>query len=149
MYPLNDLTMYRFENIFFVILLFAVTPAFTQVRDDEKAQEYLNQQEQFKKSQLLREYDSALFLMDDEQYARADQKFRYVLANIKSVPSDLTYHFGKNSFYLGNFKQSIDWLNKYIQLKGTNGQFYTQAVEWKKKAEEQFNKEKTQDAQKV
>jgi tetratricopeptide (TPR) repeat protein len=120
-----------------------------QVKENEKAQDYVNEQEQYRKSMLLREYDSALVLMDEQLYARADEKFKFVLENIKSVPSDLTFHFGRNSFYLGKFKQSIDWLNKYIQLKGTNGQFYTQAVEWKKKAEDEFLKEKSKDSQKA
>jgi hypothetical protein len=87
--------------------------------------------------------------MDEQRYQQAEVKFRYVLDNIKSVPSDLTYHFGRNSFHLAKYKQSIDWLNKYIQLKGTNGQFYTQAVEWKKKAEEEFLKERTKETKKV
>jgi tetratricopeptide (TPR) repeat protein len=120
-----------------------------QVKDNIKAQEYLEAQEQYKKSMLLREYDSALVLMDEQRYQQAEVKFRYVLDNIKSVPSDLTYHFGRNSFHLAKYKQSIDWLNKYIQLKGTNGQFYTQAVEWKKKAEEEFLKERTKETKKV
>jgi tetratricopeptide (TPR) repeat protein len=120
-----------------------------QTKDDAKAQQYVNDQEQYKKSLLLREYDSALLLMDEQKYVQADEKFRYVLGNIKSVPSDLTYHFGTNSYHLGKYQQSIDWLNKYIQLKGTNGQFYTQAVDWKNKAEAEFLKQKTQNSQKV
>ena len=62
----------------------------------------------------------------------------------KSVPSDLTFFFGKNSFHLGRYKQSIDWLNKYIQLKGTNGQYSNEAVSWMRKAEAEFVKEKSQ-----
>jgi hypothetical protein len=56
------------------------------------------------------------------------------------VPSDLTYHFGKNSFYLGKYRQSIDWLNKYIQLKGTQGQYSEDAIEWLGKAEKELMK---------
>jgi hypothetical protein len=41
------------------------------------------------------------------------------------------------------FKQSIDWLNKYIQLKGTTGQYYEEATEWLKKAESEYIKEKS------
>src|SRR6185503_5385441 len=47
----------------------------------------------------------------------------------------LTYYFGKNSYHIGKYKQSVDWLTKYIQLKGTSGQFSTEAAEWLKKAE--------------
>src|SRR5690606_23555376 len=54
-----------------------------------------------------------------------------------------------NSFFLKQYQQSIDWLNKYIQLKGTNGQFSREAVELKEKAEKQFLAEKAVRAQEV
>jgi tetratricopeptide (TPR) repeat protein len=110
----------------------------------ERVEEYKLQQEQLKKTALLRELDSGVYYMDLGNYARADEKFQYVLDNVKSVPSDLTFFFGKNSFHLGRYKQSIDWLNKYIQLKGTNGQYSSEAVSWMRKAEAEFVKEKSQ-----
>lgn len=118
-------------------------------RDHARTQEYLQQQEQMRKTAVLREYDSAVFYSDHGEHERADAKYRYVLANIKSVPSDLTFHFGRNSFYLKKYKQSIDWLNKYIQLKGTNGQFSDEAAEIKLKAEQEFIREKSQDQEKI
>lgn len=111
--------------------------------------EYRLQQEQIRKTSLLRMLDSGVVLMDEGKHLLADQKFRYVLDNIRSVPSDLVYYFGKNSFYLERYKQSIDWLNKYIQLKGTTGQFSQDAVLWLKKAEAEFVKEKSKEAQKA
>ena len=66
---------------------------------------------------------------------------QHVIANVKSVPSDLTFYFGKNSYHLQRYRQSIDWLNKYIQLKGTNGQYSAEAVQWLKKSEAEFLKE--------
>jgi len=131
-----------------ISLLFCIT-SFSQDRDRAKTQEYLQQVEQQKKAVTMREYDSAVYFLEHEMYAKADEKFRVVLANIKSVPSDLTFHFGKNSFHLGQYKQSIDWLNKYIQLKGTNGQFSHQAVELKNAAEVEYLKQKTQSAKTV
>lgn len=84
---------------------------------------------------ILLKMDSAITLMEVGQYEAADKKFRHVLANLKSLPSDLTYYFGENSFHLGLNRQSIDWLNKYIQLKGTTGKFSARAAEYLKKAE--------------
>ena len=81
-------------------------------------------------------------LMEKEEYLAADEKLNYVLKNIKSVPSDLAYYFGENSFHIGKYKQSIDWLNKYIQLKGTTGQHSQEAVQWLKRAEVERLKEK-------
>ena len=117
--------------VFLLTLVSAI--AFCQ---DERTQEYLRQEEQRKKSELLRQLDSAVYLMEAGEYVRADAKFTLVLNNIKSVPSDLNFYFGKNSYYLKKYKQSADWLNKYIQLKGTTGQFYAEASELLNKAQE-------------
>jgi hypothetical protein len=117
--------------------------------DQERAEEYRIQAEQRKRAMILQVLDSAIRYTDEGQYELADKKLFYVLNNIKSVPSDLTFHFGKNSFYLGKYKQSIDWLNKYIQLKGTGGQFYTEAADILKKAETELIKERSLEVKKV
>ncbi|HEX7016778.1 MAG TPA: hypothetical protein VF191_14820 [Cyclobacteriaceae bacterium] len=120
-------------------LLMAVVflPIANAQQDQEEArQQYLREQAMLKRMMLDRELDSAVYWMDQGEYKRADTKFRYVLANIQGVPSDLAFHFGKNSYFLGQYTQSIDWLNKYIQLKGTTGQYSAEAVQWLKKAEE-------------
>ena len=111
---------------------------------DERTREYLRQEEQRRRAETLRQLDSGVYLMDHGQYERADEKFRYVLRNLKSVPSDLTFFFGKNSYFLSEYKQSIDWLNKYIQLKGTTGQFYKEATEWLSKSETEYLRQKTE-----
>lgn len=108
---------------------------------DMKAQEkereaYLLEQARLKRMMLTRELDSGVYFMNEGNYKSADEKFKYVLANIQGVPSDLAYHFGKNSYLLGQYAQSVDWLNKYIQLKGMNGQYSEDAVRWLRKAEE-------------
>jgi hypothetical protein len=114
-----------------------------------KVDEYTLQQEQLRKTELLRQLDSGVYYMDVGEYLTADAKFRHVLENIKSVPSDLTFYFGKNSFFIEKYKQSIDWLNKYIQLKGTNGQYSQEAATLLKKAETEFVKEKATAVQKA
>ena len=120
-----------------------------QDRDRAKTQEFLQQQELSRRAATMREYDSAVYLMEEGKYTEADVKFRFVLANLRSIPSDLTFHFGKNSFHLARYQQSIDWLNKYIQLKGTNGQFSAEAMEIKRNAEREYLKEKSQQSDKV
>ncbi len=116
---------------------------------DARTREYLQQEAQRRHAMILRELDSGVYFMDHEQYTLADEKFRYVLQNIKSVPSDLTFYFGKNSYHLGPYKQAIDWLNKYIQLKGTTGQFYQEATEWLSRAQADYLTEKNQAAEKT
>lgn len=132
-----------------VLLLFSFTTYAQQPDDRARANEFLVQQEQRKKAMLMQELDSGVMLMENAEYIAADKKFRHVLDNIKGVPSDLTFYFGKNSFYLEKYKQCIDWLNKYIQLKGVSGLYSQEAVELKKRAEAEFIKEKSKDAMKV
>lgn len=103
------------------------------VAQDEAQREKLRilqeQQEQTRQQEVRREFDAAISLTDAGKYQDADEKYRYVLANIRSVPSDLAFYFGKNSYFLKQYRQSIDWLNKYIQLKGTAGQFFKEATD--------------------
>lgn len=119
------------------------------VAQDARTQEYRQQQEQRRRAEMMRQLDSGVYYMDNARYTLADEKFRYVLQNVRSVPSDLTFYFGKNSYHLGQYKQSIDWLNKYIQLKGTTGQFYQEATEWLARAEADYLKQKTEAAGKT
>lgn len=105
-------------------------------QDKELAEQYRLQAEQRKRAAIMQVLDSAVILMDEGKHELADKKLFYVLSNLKSVPSDLTFYFGKNSYYLEKYKQSIDWLNKYIQLKGTSGQFYAETLALLKKSEE-------------
>jgi tetratricopeptide (TPR) repeat protein len=145
--------IFQYGNLTIVlaILILNLTPVllFSQDRQAQKTQEYVQQQEALKRSATLREYDSAVLLMEEGHYEQADTKYKYVLANLRSIPSELAFNFGKNSFYLKQYKQTIDWLNKYIQLKGTNGQFSNEAVDLKKKAEDEFVKEKSRNSETV
>ena len=120
-------------------ILFCVavaSSATAQETEKDKIKE-LEQQREFQKSrQLNAKLDSAIQLLNNGQYEKADDKFRYIFANMKSIPSDLTYYFGKNSYQLQKYKQSVDWLTKYIQLKGTTGKFSQDAALWLKLAED-------------
>lgn len=128
--PLNK----RMRRVLIPICLILVVSGGAYSQEKER-QEYLQEQARLKRMMLNRELDSGVYFMDQGQYQLADEKFKYVLANIQGVPSDLAYHFGKNSYLLGQYAQSVDWLNKYIQLKGMNGQYSSEAVKWLRKAE--------------
>lgn len=127
------------------ILVFAF-PAVAQTQE-QKIQEFEMQRQATETRAYNIRLDSAIQLYQSGEYLLADTQFRQLLRSAKSVPSDLVYYFGENSFHLGNFKQSVDWLNKYIQLKGTTGQFSALAVERLKSAEEGLMKEKVVESQ--
>jgi hypothetical protein len=135
-----------------VILFFAfsVMIAGSAIAQDKAlAEQYRIQAEQRKRAAIMQVLDSAVRHMDEGQYALADTKLLYVLKNLKSVPSDLTFYFGKNSYYLERYKQSIDWLNKYIQLKGPSGQFYAETLAILKKSEDELLKARAKEAAKA
>jgi hypothetical protein len=120
--------------------------ASVQAQDKEGEREKIRQLEEQKKNEKQRAInqtlDSAVVMMETGAHAEADVKFLFVLKNIKSVPSDLAYYFGENSYHLGKYKQSVDWLNKYIQLKGASGKYSEKAVERLKESESKLLEEK-------
>ena len=131
---------YTLAGFAFIVVLTSPTPGFGQRSEQEKIMEMELQRANTKQRYLTSQLDSAILLSEQEAFEAADEKFRFVLKNLKSIPSDFTYHFGKNSFHLGKYRQGIDWLNKYIQLKGTTGQYSQEAAEWLSEAEAELFK---------
>ena len=82
--------------------------------------------------------DSAVYYLDLAQYSKADGFFMTALEKIDVLSADFCFHFGKNSFYMNKFAQSIDWLNKYLELKGSRGQYSRETLDLLEKAEEAF-----------
>ena len=82
--------------------------------------------------------EDAVRFMDAGNYPEADERFKEVLKNLDVLPAEICYYFGKNSYYIEEYKQSINWLNKYIELKGTKGQFFKSCVEYLEKSEQAY-----------
>ncbi|MEQ9439306.1 MAG: hypothetical protein RIG62_09665 [Cyclobacteriaceae bacterium] len=87
---------------------------------------------------LMLKMEEGVALMNQGDYSSADFYLQQVLEEVSIVPADLCFYFGKNSYHLEKYKQSIDWLNKYIELKGTHGQFFDQATEYLKLSESDY-----------
>ena len=90
-----------------------------------------------------RNIDTAVILMSEERYAEADGYFMIALENINVLSADFCFYFGKNSYFLNNYAQSIDWLNKYLELKGSRGQYSKEVISLLEKAEEGFRQDRT------
>lgn len=121
-----------------MLFVLAAVEVNAQEAEREKIRTIELQKEQEKSRYVRQQMDSGIFYMNQEKYELADSKLRYALSNLKSIPSDLAFYFGKNSYFLGKYKQSVDWLTKYIQLKGTTGQYSTEAAQWLKMAEKEL-----------
>ena len=125
-----------------ILLLFL--PALLLAQGQKEIQNQLLLKQQFEAK-----IDSAAKLTEAARYAEADAAFVALLGTMRSIPSDLAFFFGKNSYFIQKYKQSIDWLNKYIQLKGPTGKYTHEAVQLKQQAEADMNKKNKSDAKKV
>lgn len=96
------------------------------------------QYEEYERGQKLKYLDLGIKQYESGRYEEADQSFRQVLESVKVLPAEICYYFGVNSFYLEKYKQSINWLNKYIALKGTSGQYFVECSRFLEKAEDNY-----------
>ena len=76
--------------------------------------------------------------MDAGDYKAAEESFKVVLENVDVLPAEICYMFGANSFHLKKYKQSINWLNKYMELKGTSGKYFEECTAYLKKSEDAY-----------
>ena len=90
------------------------------------------------KRDALTNIDRGINAMKDGHYQAADLFFRDALSKLNKLPSQLAYYFGRNSYHLQKYKQAINWLNKYVELKGATGQFYKSATQYLELANEAF-----------
>lgn len=114
-----------FFVILFTMLISSVAYGQTQ---QEKIQQAEMEAAQMRQAQIDRTLEAGINAMNTGKHEQANDYFKEVLKASRVVPTDLTFYFGKNSFYMGKYGQSVDWLNKYIELKGTAGQFYEEAT---------------------
>ena len=119
-----------------VLLLTALGPVCLAQEPEELVDQELNE--------LLQVMDQGAELMNQGKFAKADTYFLRVLGDVRVVPADLCFYFGKNSYHLHKYKQSIDWLNKYLELKGTKGRFFDQAVEYLELAKADYETQRTE-----
>ncbi|MEL6556799.1 MAG: hypothetical protein AAFQ94_01360 [Bacteroidota bacterium] len=112
------------KRLSFIIVLFSLINTTTFAQTEE--------------SQLQLMIDEGVILMNQKEYVKADQKFTVVIDRLKPLPNKMAFFFGKNSFFLNEYKQSINWLSKYIQLKGTSGTFYEEAKLYLEQAEKKY-----------
>lgn len=129
-------------TLFIILATFFFQIGAVAQSQEEKIRVFELQKQAELQRKLSAQLDSAVYLSENGDYQAADEKFKILLKSMKSISSDLVFHFGKNSFMLGKYKQSVDWLNKYIQLKGTAGQYSQEVVGWLKQAEAELLKER-------
>jgi tetratricopeptide (TPR) repeat protein len=98
------------------------------------------------KTDLNRRIDVGKEMMLGGSYDSADYQFSIVLQKLQPLPSEMAYLYGRNSYHLGKYKRAINWLNKYIQLKGARGIHYEETVQYLQLSEEAYIKERKENA---
>ncbi len=98
----------------------------------------LAQDADFQRQQTAKQIDDAVKIMYSGDYEKADRAFRSILDQATTLPPEICYYFGVNSFRLNKYKQSINWLNKYLELIGTNGEHSESCEEYLALAEDAY-----------
>lgn len=111
----------------FLLILFSAGFVFAQ-----------SQEVPAQRDENLKYMDQGIKQFEAGEYEGADKSFRIVLESVKVLPAEICYYFGMNSYYLKRYKQSINWLNKYIELKGTSGQYFEECSKILKMAEQEY-----------
>ena len=129
--------MKNHSAVFLLLGLMMICSSLIAQRSEQDKIRELEQLNQARKQQEIKQLmDSAVNLLSAAKYLEAEKILNQVLKSVKSVSSELTYLVGENSFHLAKYRQSIDWLTKYIQLKGTTGEYSSQAALFLRRAEE-------------
>jgi hypothetical protein len=97
-----------------------------------------SQIEDYAQNQDLQYLEIGQRQMDAGDYEAADESFKLVLETVDVLPAEICYFFGANSYHLKKYKQSINWLNKYMELKGTSGQYFEECTEYLEKSEQAY-----------
>ena len=78
----------------------------------------------------------ALAAMERSDYQTANSIFRNLIDSGQPLPEEMPYYFSETLFHLGQYDNSQNFVNKYLELTGFNGQNYEYAVRLKEKLKE-------------
>ncbi len=67
--------------------------------------------------------------MNDRKYEEANLTFREMLASKKVLPTNMSFFFAETLYMINQYHNSENFLNKYLDLAGKGGDYYTQATE--------------------
>ncbi len=96
------------RTVFFFFFFLSLNISFSQVREIKEVENFILNKDYYKADSILK---------------------KNILDNNK-VSSEITFLFGKNSFFLKKYKQSINWLNKYLEIKGESGVYSDESIKF-------------------
>ena len=75
----------------------------------------------------------ALAAMERSDYQTANSIFRNLIDSGLPLPEEMPYYFSETLFHLGQYDNSQNFVNKYLELTGFRGQNYESATRLKEK----------------
>lgn len=78
---------------------------------------------------------SAVAAMERNDYESANGIFRNLIDSGLPLPEEMPYYFAETLFQLGQYDNSANFLNKYLELSGFTGKHYDGAKELQEKLE--------------
>ncbi len=75
----------------------------------------------------------ALAAMERSDYQTANSIFRNLIDSGLPLPEEMPYYFSETLFHLGQYDNSQNFVNKYLELTGFRGQNYESATQLKEK----------------
>lgn len=115
----------HFKLLFFIF--YFVTPSIS-----------VNAQQSRTDYELSQKMQKAIELIEKEEYHTANTVFRNILATEKVLPTNLSYYFSLTLYHINQYRNSHNFLEKYLKLTGKAGDFYEQSIQLQKLLENAF-----------
>jgi len=77
--------------------------------------------------QTSRQMNAAKQAMEGGQYERANNIFREIIDSRVPLPPEMPYYFAETLFHLGQYDNSSNFLDKYLEINGFKGDNYEAA----------------------
>lgn len=117
------------KNLQFAVAVLCVFLCSSGIAQTLPAGELPYDQYRLQKTEALTKMDKGVSLTNQGKYLEADTYLLEAMEELEVLPAELCYHFGRNSYYLEKYSQSLSWLYKYLELKGSDGRFSKDAGE--------------------
>ncbi len=99
----------------FIIYFFTTVSSFAQANATSRAMDNL--------------YTKAKSQMKEGSYEAASTTFRLMLDKKDILPTDMAFHFAETLYMIGQYQNSKSFIQRYLNITGRGGEFYSQAIE--------------------
>lgn len=115
------------NKIYIIIGMFLLLPAMAQAQLKPNL------------GQTSRQMNAAIGALESGQYERANNIFREIIDSRVPLPPEMPYFFAETLFHLGQYDNSANFLNKYLEINGFKGDNYESAKLLENKLEGPLN----------